>query len=116
MTTVAPCAWIPGSLAALAPRNDTRFMSTEPVGSPERRALPAALAVAVDLARATYKERVALGSIAASAGLTAAKAIVGLLSGSLAILPEAAHSLLDFAATVLTYFAVRISGKPADRE
>jgi len=65
---------------------------------------------------ATDKERVALGSIAASAGLTAAKAAVGLLSGSLAILSEAAHSLLDFAATVLTYFAVRISGKPADRE
>src|SRR5262249_53854962 len=62
------------------------------------------------------KERVALTSIAASAGLTAAKAVVGLLSGSLAILSEAAHSLLDFAATVLTYFAVRISGKPADLE
>ncbi len=65
---------------------------------------------------ANDKERVALGSIAASAGLTAAKAVVGLLSGSLAILSEAAHSLLDLAATVLTYVAVRISGKPADRE
>jgi cation diffusion facilitator family transporter len=62
------------------------------------------------------KQRVALGSIVASAGLTAAKAVVGLLSGSLAILSEAAHSLLDLAATVLTYFAVRISDKPADRE
>jgi cation diffusion facilitator family transporter len=65
---------------------------------------------------ASEKERVALGSIAASAGLAAAKAVVGLLSGSLAILSEAAHSLLDLAATVLTYIAVRISGKPADRE
>ena len=62
------------------------------------------------------KERAALGSIAASAGLTAAKAIVGLLTGSLAILSEAGHSLLDLAATVLTYVAVRISGKPADAE
>jgi cation diffusion facilitator family transporter len=62
------------------------------------------------------KERVALGSIAASAGLTAAKAVVGLLTGSLAILSEAGHSLLDLAATVLTYAAVRISGKPADAE
>jgi cation diffusion facilitator family transporter len=62
------------------------------------------------------KERVALGSIAASAGLTAAKAIIGLLTGSLAILSEAGHSLLDLSATVLTYFAVRISGKPADAE
>ena len=62
------------------------------------------------------KERVALGSIAASAGLTAAKAAVGLLTGSLAILSEAGHSLIDLSATVLTYFAVRLSGKPADRE
>jgi cation diffusion facilitator family transporter len=62
------------------------------------------------------KEQAALGSIAASAGLTAAKAIVGLMTGSLAILSEAGHSLLDLSATVLTYFAVRISGKPADAE
>src|SRR6266550_7705707 len=62
------------------------------------------------------KERVALGSIAASAGLTAAKAIIGSLTGSLAILSEAGHSLLDLAATVMTYFALRISGKPADEE
>jgi cation diffusion facilitator family transporter len=62
------------------------------------------------------KEKAALVSIAASAGLTAAKAVVGLLTGSLAILSEAGHSLIDLAATVLTYFAVRISGKPADAE
>jgi cation diffusion facilitator family transporter len=62
------------------------------------------------------KEKVALGSIAASAGLTAAKAVIGLLTGSLAILSEAGHSLLDLSATVLTYFAVRISGKPADAD
>jgi cation diffusion facilitator family transporter len=62
------------------------------------------------------KEKAALGSIAASAGLTAAKAIIGLLTGSLAILSEAGHSLLDLAATVLTFIAVRVSGKPADAE
>ena len=62
------------------------------------------------------KEQAALGSIAASAALTAAKAMIGLLTGSLAILSEAGHSLLDLSATLLTYFAVRISGKPADAE
>jgi cation diffusion facilitator family transporter len=62
------------------------------------------------------KEKVALGSIAASGGLTIAKAIVGVMTGSLAILSEAAHSLIDFAATVMTYIAVRMSGKPADEE
>jgi len=64
----------------------------------------------------TEKEKVAFGSILASGGLTIAKAIVGLLTGSLAILSEAAHSLIDLAATVMTYFAVRVSGKPADEE
>src|SRR2546430_15615430 len=62
------------------------------------------------------KQKVALTSIAASAGLTAAKAVVGVMSGSLALLSEAAHSLIDLGATVMTYFAVRISGKPADAE
>jgi cation diffusion facilitator family transporter len=64
----------------------------------------------------SQKERVALTSIAASGGLTIAKAIVGLLTGSLAVLSEAAHSLIDFGATVMTYFAIRIAGKPADEE
>jgi cation diffusion facilitator family transporter len=62
------------------------------------------------------KEKVALGSIAASAGLAAAKGVIGLLTGSLAILSEAGHSLIDLSATLLTYFAVRVSGKPADAE
>ena len=60
------------------------------------------------------KEQVALSSIFASAGLTIAKAIVGFSTGSLAILSEAGHSLIDLGATVMTYVAVRISGKPAD--
>jgi cation diffusion facilitator family transporter len=62
------------------------------------------------------KERIALTSIAASGGLTLAKGFVGVMSGSLAILSEAAHSLSDLLATVITYFAVRVSGKPADEE
>jgi cation diffusion facilitator family transporter len=62
------------------------------------------------------KEKAALGSIAASAGLTVAKAVIGLLTGSLAILSEAGHSLIDLSATLLTYFAVRVSDKPADAE
>ena len=62
------------------------------------------------------KEQVALSSIAASAGLTVAKGIVGVMTGSLAILSEAGHSLIDFGATVITYIAVRISGKPADEQ
>lgn len=62
------------------------------------------------------KEQVALSSIAASAALTVAKAIVGFATGSLAILSEAGHSLIDLGATIMTYVAVRISGRPADAE
>ncbi len=62
------------------------------------------------------KEQVALGSIAASGALTIGKAVVGFATGSLAILSEAAHSLIDFGATVMTYYAVRVAGKPADAE
>src|SRR5947208_2526877 len=60
------------------------------------------------------KERVALTSIAASGALTVAKAVVGLFSGSLALLSEAAHSALDFLATIMPWYAGRASGKPAD--
>src|ERR1700680_1637834 len=62
------------------------------------------------------QQQVALSSIAAAAALPLATGIVGLSTGSLAILSEAAHSLIDFAATLMTYFAVRVSDKPADAE
>jgi len=60
------------------------------------------------------KESVALSSVFASLFLTAIKLAVGLLTMSMGILSEAAHSFLDFGAALLTYFAVRIGDKPAD--
>src|ERR1035437_2928186 len=63
----------------------------------------------------TEKRSAALSSLLAAVGLTAMKLIVGLLTGSLGILAEAAHSGLDLVAALMTYIAVRISGKPADR-
>ena len=62
------------------------------------------------------KEQVALTSIGASAALTIAKAVVGVATGSLGILSEAGHSLIDLGATILTYIAIRLSGRPADDE
>jgi cation diffusion facilitator family transporter len=61
------------------------------------------------------KTSVALGSIAASAAMTVAKFAVGFATGSLAVISEAIHNLLDLGATVITYAAVRISDRPADR-
>ncbi|MEI6847461.1 MAG: cation diffusion facilitator family transporter [Chlorobiaceae bacterium] len=60
------------------------------------------------------KERVALSSVAASFLLTAMKLVVGILTGSIGIISEAAHSALDFGAAALTWYAVRVSDKPAD--
>lgn len=62
------------------------------------------------------KSRAALSSVIAAVGLTAMKIVVGLLTGSLGILAEAAHSGFDLLAAIMTYFAVRFSAKPADRE
>jgi cation diffusion facilitator family transporter len=62
------------------------------------------------------KSSAALGSLGAAAFLTGLKVVVGLLSGSLGILAEAAHSTLDFAAALITFFAVRVASKPADRD
>lgn len=62
------------------------------------------------------KERAALWSIAASAGIALAKGLAGLATGSLALISDAAHSLLDVAATTMTWLAVRAAHKPADEE
>jgi len=62
------------------------------------------------------KGKAALSSVLAAVVLTSFKIIVGLATGSLGILAEAAHSSLDLVAALVTFFAVRISGKPADAE
>jgi cation diffusion facilitator family transporter len=62
------------------------------------------------------KQSAALRSLLAAVGLTAFKIVVGLATGSLGILAEAAHSGLDLVAAALTFVAVRLSGRPADRE
>lgn len=62
------------------------------------------------------KSQAALNSVIAAIGLTTMKIIVGVLTGSLGILAEAAHSALDLVAALVTYFAVRAADKPADSE
>lgn len=62
------------------------------------------------------KQWAADSSVIAAVGLTGFKVVVGLTTGSLGILAEAAHSALDFIAAAMTAIAVRLSGKPADGE
>jgi cation diffusion facilitator family transporter len=62
------------------------------------------------------KRRVALLSMAAAAVMTVLKLGAGLLSGSLGVLSDAAHSGLDLAGSALTFFSVNVSDKPADED
>src|SRR5712671_7088597 len=64
----------------------------------------------------TIKSRVAAISVFASAGMAAAKFVVGIAIGSLALISEALHSSVDVVATVITWLVVRVSDQPADKE
>jgi cation diffusion facilitator family transporter len=68
---------------------------------------------AADLSR--REKRTAAGnSVLAALALTGMKLVVGLLSGSLGLLAEAAHSGLDLVAAIITFVAVSVSDRPAD--
>lgn len=60
------------------------------------------------------KHLVALSSVVAAILLTSLKLLVGIVTGSLGILSEAAHSGLDLVASAVTLIAVRIASYPAD--
>src|SRR5690348_10692764 len=62
------------------------------------------------------KRTVAANSVFAAMGITALKIVVGVTTGSLGILSEAAHSGLDLVAAIVTLFSVRVSDKPADAD
>src|SRR5579872_4837480 len=62
------------------------------------------------------KRAVAGNSVLAAIAVTALKVVVGIATGSLGILSEAAHSGLDLVAAIVTFFSVRVSDKPADAD
>jgi cation diffusion facilitator family transporter len=76
----------------------------------------APLSAAAAEAPAGGAQRTAAFSIVAAAGLVALKLVTGILTGSLALIAEAAHSGTDLVAAILTFYAVRVAGRPADRE
>src|SRR3712207_4067421 len=63
----------------------------------------------------TPERRIALVSVGAALVLIAVKLGAGLATGSLGLLSEAAHSGTDLAAALLTFFAVGVAVRPADR-
>jgi cation diffusion facilitator family transporter len=62
------------------------------------------------------KRKVALNSLLAACAMTFLKLLVGISTGSLGILSEAAHSALDLIAAFITLLSVRVSDLPADAE
>jgi cation diffusion facilitator family transporter len=62
------------------------------------------------------KTKVALLSVVSNGTLVALKLAAGIFTGSVSILSEAAHSSMDLIASVIAFFAVRISGKRPDAE
>ena len=62
------------------------------------------------------KRRVAGNSVLAALAVTTFKIIVGVTTGSLGVLSEAAHSGLDLLAAIITLLSVRVSDKPADSQ
>jgi len=72
--------------------------------------------IQIDKKAEREKRKVALSSVVAAIFLTSFKLTVGLLTRSLGILSEAAHSGLDLLAAGVTLFAVRASDRPADAD
>ena len=62
------------------------------------------------------KRAVAGNSVLAAIAITTLKIVVGISTGSLGILSEAAHSGLDLVAAVVTFLSIRVSDKPADAD
>lgn len=62
------------------------------------------------------KSRVALLSVASNSLLISLKLVVGLMSGSVSIISEAIHSMMDLVAAVIAFFSVRVSDVPPDAD
>lgn len=62
------------------------------------------------------KSAVAMLSVISNTTLVVLKIIVGLVIGSVSVISEAIHSGVDLLAAIIALFAVRSSGKPADKE
>ena len=62
------------------------------------------------------KRMAALGSVGSAVVLVSLKVFLAAVTGSLGILSEALHSILDLVAAVITYLSVRVADKPADAQ
>ncbi len=87
---------------ALAPCTISQM---SPTATPEQAATPH-----------SAKRSAALFSVLAAFGVTLLKLLTGLLTGSLGMLSEAAHSGIDLIAAAITFLSVQVSDRPADAD
>jgi cation diffusion facilitator family transporter len=64
----------------------------------------------------TPKAKAAAISVGSNTLLILLKIVAGLITGSISLVAEAVHSLMDLAAAVIAFFSVRVSDKPADKQ
>ena len=81
--------------------------------APERMTSPSNVTIDRE-AMLSAKHWAALSSVLAAAAITALKLLTGVLTGSLGMLSEGAHSGIDLVAAAITLFSVRVSDRPAD--
>ncbi|MTH53575.1 cation diffusion facilitator family transporter [Bacillus mangrovi] len=60
--------------------------------------------------------KIAFLSVLSNSFVVILKIVVGVLTGSVAVLSEAIHSSLDLLASLIAFFSVRLSNRPADKE
>lgn len=62
------------------------------------------------------KRSAALFSVLAAFLMTVLKLVTGLLTGSLGMLSEGAHSTIDLVASAITFFSIQVADRPADEQ
>src|SRR5579862_4013253 len=109
---------IAGMAAQTTERESGARRASEPAHASASTQSAASPAQGAELtARASREKRMAaLGSVASALVLVTLKVILAVFTGSLGILSEALHSILDLVAAVITYLSVRVADKPADAQ
>ena len=74
------------------------------------------MSVSVQAQSTAAKQSAAQSSLLAALGITLLKLLTGILTGSLGMLSEAAHSFIDLIASGITLLTVRVADMPADEE
>ncbi len=64
----------------------------------------------------TRKSKAAFTSILSNTLLILLKLVAGIITGSISLIAEAIHSLMDLAAAIIAFISVRIADRPADRQ